>query len=417
MKILVISHLFPPAIDGGSQLISSLIKAVPPGNNPILVFTTNCLSTDNFITPHQSINNNVKTSANFQVFRLPIYSWAYRPPKLLSLILSKIFLPPVHSTFSSYLYVLQKGPIFSLLSLLKIIIKSYVFQPDWIISGAFPTTTTFYGQFIHKLITLTSNHSCHLLIIPCFHPNDPLYHQPSLTNQFHHANLVATLSSYEANYIHTHFSVPKDQLIRISGGINKNSIINPKEISFPTNPTILYIGSLDYHKNIIPLINIFSEFISKFPNAKLIIAGQKTLYSPKILTCFNSQNHKTKKNISFIFRPSENAKRQLIDSCTALIQPSSQESFGLTLIESMARGKPVLANNLPQLAEIVNKTKAGLLFNIKEPSSLKKQLENLINNPKQCRRLGQNGFNYVSSVLTWDKIGQCLWPQLQNYRS
>jgi glycosyltransferase involved in cell wall biosynthesis len=60
-------------------------------------------------------------------------------------------------------------------------------------------------------------------------------------------------------------------------------------------------------------------------------------------------------NIKFIFSFPQKKLTQLIDSSTILILPSAQESFGLVLLESWARGKPVITSNIPPLLELVKK--------------------------------------------------------------
>jgi len=59
-----------------------------------------------------------------------------------------------------------------------------------------------------------------------------------------------------------------------------------------------------------------------------------------------------------------------------LIHPSLVEAFGLTLIEAMACGKPVLAFNIPPLNEIINQ-EVGILIN-PSVSDLAKALEVLV---------------------------------------
>jgi glycosyltransferase involved in cell wall biosynthesis len=51
---------------------------------------------------------------------------------------------------------------------------------------------------------------------------------------------------------------------------------------------------------------------------------------------------------------------QLLKTSDIVIQSSNWEGFGLSAVEGMASGKPVIASNVPGLSEIVNN--AGLLF-------------------------------------------------------
>ncbi len=57
MKILFISHVWPPAVDGGSQIVFHTQKQLKKLGHQTLALTTNCQSTDDFIIPKSKIIN------------------------------------------------------------------------------------------------------------------------------------------------------------------------------------------------------------------------------------------------------------------------------------------------------------------------------------------------------------------------
>ena len=63
-------------------------------------------------------------------------------------------------------------------------------------------------------------------------------------------------------------------------------------------------------------------------------------------------------------RVGEEALEALYESCDVLAMPSRSESFGLTLIEAMAHGKPVLASKLGSSQEIVEPGRTGQLVRV-----------------------------------------------------
>jgi glycosyltransferase involved in cell wall biosynthesis len=54
--------------------------------------------------------------------------------------------------------------------------------------------------------------------------------------------------------------------------------------------------------------------------------------------------------------------RQRYASCDVYISASSFETFGLPLLEAMSSGKPVLGSNIPAHKELIDASKAGLIF-------------------------------------------------------
>ena len=72
--------------------------------------------------------------------------------------------------------------------------------------------------------------------------------------------------------------------------------------------------------------------------------------------------------------------------------------------DCMAVGKPILSNVDGELREIMEKNSTGLYFSLKEPGSLKKAIETLINSPDKRIEMGENGKKLVASRFLRSKI-------------
>ncbi len=86
------------------------------------------------------------------------------------------------------------------------------------------------------------------------------------------------------------------------------------------------------------------------------------------------------KNIEFLGRVSEEEKAKLYQKCQAFLNPQ-EEDFGITIVEAMASGRPVLAYNRGGATETVIENKTGLFFNNQSVEEIKKTVE-LFNNEK-----------------------------------
>ncbi len=96
-----------------------------------------------------------------------------------------------------------------------------------------------------------------------------------------------------------------------------------------------------------------------------------------------------------------------------MVLPSIQESFGLVLLESWARGKPVIVSNIPALSELVTKSRGGLIFESDNSLELVKNLKKLINSPSLCSEYGQNGLKYVKTNYIWEKVSQKIFQKIK----
>jgi len=78
-------------------------------------------------------------------------------------------------------------------------------------------------------------------------------------------------------------------------------------------------------------------------------------------------------NIEFLGRVSEEEKAKLYSNCQAFINPQ-EEDFGITVVEAMASGRPVIAYQKGGATETVIDQKTGLFFPEQTPESLEKAL-------------------------------------------
>jgi len=123
---------------------------------------------------------------------------------------------------------------------------------------------------------------------------------------------------------------------------------------------VLVVGRLEPRKGTDLLLDCLPDALSRAPNLRVIFAGadrDDAGYGPS----FCREHPELTDRVLFLGRVDDNALEHLYASCDAVAMPSRSESFGLTLIEAMAHGKPVLASDLPSSREIVEHGMTGLL--------------------------------------------------------
>jgi len=378
MKILLISHIFPPAIDGGSKVIYKIGQYFESQNHQTLYLSSNCSSTDDFVNSKFKVSSSPK---NF--IKLPVYHRLRRPLKGINLFFKQ-----------DCLKVFQKGPFFKFPSFLKAIHKILKFKPDLIIAGPLPTTIVLYAEFIKKI-----THS-KLLINASFHPTDSDFKQKPLINALKKADFLWTLTQSETDYFIKNFNIDPKKIILAGNGIDSEFLSKTPKLN---KNNILFVGSFSAHKRIDLLIKSFSDLNSE---TTLTIAGQKTLFYPQIKKLINSLDPKIKSQINFLFNFDQKDLAKIIDNCSVLVLPSIQESFGLVVIEAWARQKPVICANIPALKELVKKSNGGLLFESDNQNDLTQKIKLILDSPEKAQQMGKNGFNYVKNNYTWSKVGE-----------
>lgn len=115
----------------------------------------------------------------------------------------------------------------------------------------------------------------------------------------------------------------------------------------------LYVGLLKPHKNVLRLIRVFERLWKEGRlDASLVIAGKKDKKYKKEFAALG--NLQTQGRLHYLPRvDSQKELAALYASSRALVHPSLYEGFGLTCLEAMASGTPVIASRAASLPEVV----------------------------------------------------------------
>src|ERR1700675_458032 len=78
---------------------------------------------------------------------------------------------------------------------------------------------------------------------------------------------------------------------------------------------------------------------------------------------------------------------ELLKMADIYVHPAAFEGFGIAAAEALTAGRPVVASNVPGLAQVVGD--AGILVPPGDPLTLAREIRNLMNSPDRCQQLSQ----------------------------
>jgi glycosyltransferase involved in cell wall biosynthesis len=200
------------------------------------------------------------------------------------------------------------------------------------------------------------------------------------------------INKYDSREVNQIISISKNVKKRVKKYLERDSmIINPptetKDYYFNEHKNYwLSVNRLINHKRIDLQIKAFKNL----PHENLIIVGsyEKSRHFLSYADYIRSIKPKNVKILSWV------DKKELIDlyaNCKGVICTSQEEDYGLTPIEAMASGKPVIAPYEGGYKETVLKNKTGILLeNINEKLLIKaiiKVNNNLKINPYKYRNI------------------------------
>ena len=152
-------------------------------------------------------------------------------------------------------------------------------------------------------------------------------------------------------------------------------------------------------KGIAHLIRAMTLLRSQFPAVRLEIAGAGPEESALKL---EARKLGLDECITFLGWQSDMAS--LFAKWDVFVLPSLEEGFGIALVEAMAAGLPVIATTVGGIPEIVEHGKTGLLVAPGDPHALAEQIEILLKDAAERKRLGLAGWARVRQDFSQESM-------------
>jgi mannosylfructose-phosphate synthase len=99
------------------------------------------------------------------------------------------------------------------------------------------------------------------------------------------------------------------------------------------------------------------------------------------------------------------------------VLPSKFEPFGMTALEAMACGTPVIASNLGGIKENYTSGKDGILVDPSNKEDLSKAMFELLENQELAERIGKTGCQTAKEKFSWEAIARRSLKFYEKYRS
>jgi glycosyltransferase involved in cell wall biosynthesis len=165
---------------------------------------------------------------------------------------------------------------------------------------------------------------------------------------------------------------------------------------------VTFLGRLTPKKGIDILLEAFAQIGSSRPDAHLVIAGPddeglgRRLHERARRLGLQSQ-------VSLPGAVTGRAKDDLLRRSSVVVLPSRDENFGVSVVEAMAAGVPVVITSGVAIHHEVAEAGAGLVVS-RTPASVAGAVLRLLDDPAWRRRLGERGRRLVETTFAWPGI-------------
>ena len=162
-------------------------------------------------------------------------------------------------------------------------------------------------------------------------------------------------------------------------------------MSSKREPYFLLPGRIMWTKNIELAVEAFKLLKRNYPQTdafRLVIAGMLDKKSRPYYQELKRQAE-GRTDIQFVISPDDETLNTLYRNAWAVFNTSLNEDWGLTILEGMAFGKPVLAVNEGGPSESVEHGGTGFLCSA-EPRDFAQRMHRLASEPELALKLGRN---------------------------
>ncbi len=213
--------------------------------------------------------------------------------------------------------------------------------------------------------------------------------QDKIKNIFLMCDDVIVLSKSHAKWCCIHIQHPN---IYIVYNGSKDYLKRDNQISKRDN-LILFIGKIDKGKGVYDLLRAFKKINKKYPDTKLIVAGDGELSTAKELV----DELNIRDSVEFNGWIGEERKTELLNRAKIFILPSYNEGQPIGVLEAMSAKLAIVSTPVGGIPETIQNRKNGLLIPPGGVDEMESAMEIILSDDKYCDFLSQNArFSYQS---------------------
>lgn len=165
-----------------------------------------------------------------------------------------------------------------------------------------------------------------------------------------------------------------------------------------SDKVLLYLGRVEQRKGIDISLSAFAQIADNFPDSKFVIAGpEEDNYKKTLVEMVSKLNIIDRVIFTGYLNPSQRLEA-LVDA-NLFILTSHSENFGMSVVDALAVGLPVIISDRVGLADIVQQENLGLVTPL-EVEKVSLALITLLQNATLCKEIGCRARKIVREKYT-----------------
>jgi glycogen(starch) synthase len=268
---------------------------------------------------------------------------------------------------------------------------------DWLVAWAGDTISGLFGVPLVATVHATERgrHGGHL---PPGLPGEINSVEWWLTYQ---ARAIIACSRFMVREVVQGFELPPDKVHLVPNGVDVERWSSVEGRSVEAEPLVIAWGRIQYEKGFQVLARAIGALRLRVPGIRCVIAGRGT-YLPELQTQIDMEGVSDLVQLAGFVTDDE--LKALLARTSCVVIPSLYEPFGIVALEGMAAGAPTIVARTGGLAEIVEGTGAGVLFEPGNHHELADRIAEVLADPDAAAQLRHAAASLLRRTYTWDAI-------------
>jgi phosphatidylinositol alpha-mannosyltransferase len=164
-------------------------------------------------------------------------------------------------------------------------------------------------------------------------------------------------------------------------------------------PELLFLGRLDPRNGLDTILAAMPAVLARVPDVRLTIAGDGPLRR-----VYERMAKSTSQQVTFVGRVNGN-RPTYYSRADLYLCPTTMASFGVTLLEAMACGTPLLVSDITGFRELVGGGSEAVMVHKDDPAAWADAIVGLLGDESRRRIMGAAGLT-KSEAFAWPRIAE-----------
>lgn len=221
------------------------------------------------------------------------------------------------------------------------------------------------------------------------------------------ARMVIAASAATKRTLECHTDVSPDRIVVVPNGVSPAFGVIPEArarrravAGLPdARRIVLQVAARVRHKNTPVLLHAMAELRQRVPGVTLVRIGAPLFADEAAL----ARRLRLQDALTFMGTVSDEVLAEWYNAADVLVFPSSWEGFGWPPLEAMASGTPVVASNIPAVAEVAGD--AGILVPPDDPHAFAAAAERVLTDSTYAAVLRHRGLERAAQ-FTWKRSAE-----------